>query len=145
MIFFKCYDSLLQVPFCEDESVQLFRVAFFRRDFLQNPYFRILHAYYCGKVYHLGTVTFYFNDCRVWTNKAGLLLHGRARLGCVSKGSWLGPQHGLTEPLQSQCKRVLSQYRMTRVLLCTPAKVKSYSFYMTTYLGYYCQNFSQSL
>jgi hypothetical protein len=34
-----CYDSLLQVPFCEDESVQLFRVAFFRTDFLQNPYF----------------------------------------------------------------------------------------------------------
>ena len=34
-----CYDSLLQVPFCEDESVQLFRVAFFRSDFLQNPYF----------------------------------------------------------------------------------------------------------
>ena len=37
--FFKCYDSLIQVPFCEDESVQLFRVAFFRRDFFQNPYF----------------------------------------------------------------------------------------------------------
>ena len=27
--------------FCEDESVQLFRVAFFQRDFLQNPYFSI--------------------------------------------------------------------------------------------------------
>ena len=39
MIFFKCYDSLVQVPFCEDESVQLFRVAFFQSDFLQNPYF----------------------------------------------------------------------------------------------------------
>ena len=39
--FFKCYDSLLQVPFCEEKSVQLFRVAFFRRDFLQNPYFKI--------------------------------------------------------------------------------------------------------
>ena len=38
-IFFKCYDSLVQVPFCEDESVQLFRVAFFRSDFFQNPYF----------------------------------------------------------------------------------------------------------
>ena len=36
-----CYDSLLQVPFCEDESVQLFRIAFFRSDFLQNPYFRV--------------------------------------------------------------------------------------------------------
>ena len=24
----ECYDLLLQVPFCEDESVQLFRVAF---------------------------------------------------------------------------------------------------------------------
>jgi hypothetical protein len=34
-----CYDLLLQVPFCEDESVQLFRVAFCRSDFLQNPYF----------------------------------------------------------------------------------------------------------
>ena len=38
-IFFKCYDSLVQVPFSEDESVQLFRVAFFRSDFFQNPYF----------------------------------------------------------------------------------------------------------
>ena len=36
-----CYDSLLQVPFCEEKSVQLFRVAFFQSDFLQNPYFRI--------------------------------------------------------------------------------------------------------
>ena len=36
------YDSILHVPFCEDESVQLFRVAFFRRDFFQNPYFRLL-------------------------------------------------------------------------------------------------------
>ena len=26
--------------FCEEESVQLFRVAFFRNDFLQNPYFK---------------------------------------------------------------------------------------------------------
>ena len=33
-----CYDLLLQVPFCKDESVQLFRVAFCRSDFLQNPY-----------------------------------------------------------------------------------------------------------
>ena len=44
MNFFKCYDSLLQVPFCEDESVQLFRVAFFRSDFLQNPYFSDLKS-----------------------------------------------------------------------------------------------------
>ena len=29
----------LQVPFGEEKSVQLFRVAFFRSDFLQNPYF----------------------------------------------------------------------------------------------------------
>ena len=29
----------MQVPFCEDECVQLFRVAFFRIDFFQNPYF----------------------------------------------------------------------------------------------------------
>ena len=36
---FKCYDSLVQVPFCEEKSVQLFRVAFFQKDFLQNPYF----------------------------------------------------------------------------------------------------------
>ena len=28
--------------FCEDESVQLFRVAFCRSDFLQNPYFSLL-------------------------------------------------------------------------------------------------------
>ena len=39
IFFFECYDSLVQVPFCEDENVQLFRVAFFRRDFFQNPYF----------------------------------------------------------------------------------------------------------
>ena len=43
--FIKCYDSLVQVPFREDESVQLFRVAFFRSDFLLNPYFnRLLHC-----------------------------------------------------------------------------------------------------
>ena len=36
MIFFKCFDSLLQVPFCEDESVQLFRVAFF-----EGPFYKI--------------------------------------------------------------------------------------------------------
>ena len=34
-----CYDLLLHVPFSEDESVQLFRVAFCRSDFFQNPYF----------------------------------------------------------------------------------------------------------
>ena len=34
-----CYDSLLQVPFYEEKSVRLFRVAFFRSDFLKNPYF----------------------------------------------------------------------------------------------------------
>ena len=36
----------LQVPFCEEKSVQLVRVAFFRSDFLQNPYLNrliILH------------------------------------------------------------------------------------------------------
>ena len=37
--FFQMYDSLVEVPFCEEKSVQLFRVAFFRSDFLQNPYF----------------------------------------------------------------------------------------------------------
>ena len=31
--------STIQVPFCDEKSVQLFRVAFFRSDFLQNPYF----------------------------------------------------------------------------------------------------------
>ena len=30
----------LQVPFCEEKSVQLVRVAFFRSDFLQNKYFK---------------------------------------------------------------------------------------------------------
>ena len=29
----------LQVPFGEEKSVQLFRVAFFRSNFIQNPYF----------------------------------------------------------------------------------------------------------
>ena len=41
----KCNSELLQVPFCEDESVQLFRVAFFRSDFLQKPYFSIPHFF----------------------------------------------------------------------------------------------------
>ena len=41
-----CYDLLLQVPFCEDESFQLFRVAFFRRDFFQNPYFNHQFGFY---------------------------------------------------------------------------------------------------
>ena len=41
-IWIVCYDLLLQVPFCEDEIVQLFRVAFCRSDFLQNPYFSFL-------------------------------------------------------------------------------------------------------
>ena len=36
-IFLHCI--VLQVPFCEEKSVQLVRVAFFRSDFLQNPYF----------------------------------------------------------------------------------------------------------
>ena len=36
-----CYDSLQQVPFREEKSVQLFRAAFFRRDFFQNPYFKV--------------------------------------------------------------------------------------------------------
>ena len=34
----------LQVPFCEEKSVQLVRVAFFRSDFLQNSYFRTIHS-----------------------------------------------------------------------------------------------------
>ena len=33
------YDSLVQVPFCEEKSVKLLIVEFFRRDFFQNPYF----------------------------------------------------------------------------------------------------------
>ena len=32
-------DATLQVPFCDEKSVQLVRVASFRSDFLQNPYF----------------------------------------------------------------------------------------------------------
>ena len=28
------------LPFCEEKSVQLVRVAFFRSDFLQNPYYK---------------------------------------------------------------------------------------------------------
>ena len=31
----------IQVPFCEEKSVQLVRAAFFRSDLLQNPYFKI--------------------------------------------------------------------------------------------------------
>ena len=33
--------STIQVPFCEEKSVQLVRVAFFRSDFLQNPYYSL--------------------------------------------------------------------------------------------------------
>ena len=51
--FFKCYDSLVQVPFFEDESVQLFRVAFFQSDFLQNPYFRWADSYLVGQLNNL--------------------------------------------------------------------------------------------
>ena len=29
------------IPLCEEKSVQLFRVAFFRSDFFKNPYFRL--------------------------------------------------------------------------------------------------------
>ena len=36
--FFKCYDSLVQVPFCEEKRVQLLRVACFQSDYFQNPY-----------------------------------------------------------------------------------------------------------
>ena len=36
--------SNVKLPFCEEKSVQLVRVAFFRSDFLQNPYFRISHS-----------------------------------------------------------------------------------------------------
>ena len=37
--FFDGTAIVLKVPLCEEKSVQLFRVAFFRSDFLQNPYF----------------------------------------------------------------------------------------------------------
>ena len=33
-----------QVPYCEEKSVQLVKVAFFRSDFLQNPYFKEVHV-----------------------------------------------------------------------------------------------------
>ena len=32
---------VLQVPFCDEKNVQLVRVASYRSDFLQNPYFRL--------------------------------------------------------------------------------------------------------
>ena len=41
MDFVKSHFGKMQVPFCEEKSVQLVRVAFFRSDFLQNPYFRV--------------------------------------------------------------------------------------------------------
>ena len=34
---------VLQVPFCDEKSVQLVRHASFRSDFLQNPYFSNNH------------------------------------------------------------------------------------------------------
>ena len=45
--FFKCYDSLVQVPFCEDESVQLFKVAFFPKGLLSKSI-----------LYHLDSLNF---------------------------------------------------------------------------------------
>ena len=45
--------TLVQVPFCEDESVQLFRVAFFRSDFLQNSYFSTLVQINCKIHFYL--------------------------------------------------------------------------------------------
>ena len=43
LIFFltAVMNSTIEVPFCDEKSVQLFRVAFFRSDFLQNPYFSL--------------------------------------------------------------------------------------------------------
>ena len=38
-------EVVLQVPLCEEKSVQLVRVAFFQSDFLQNPYFSCFFAY----------------------------------------------------------------------------------------------------
>ena len=49
---------VLQLPFREEKSVQLVRVAFFRSDFLQNPYFNDLTQ----KVSPLNT----FNDYLAW-------------------------------------------------------------------------------
>ena len=37
----RCPCSSIQVPFCGEKSVLLFRVAFFQSDCLQNPYFRL--------------------------------------------------------------------------------------------------------
>ena len=39
---------VLQVPFCEEKSVQLVRVASFRSDFLQNPYFSWSSLFWSG-------------------------------------------------------------------------------------------------
>jgi len=36
----------IQVPFCDEKSVQLVRGASFRNDFLQNPYFNALSFYW---------------------------------------------------------------------------------------------------
>ena len=42
------HDTLVQIPFCEEKSVQLVRVASFQSDFLQNLYFR--KSTFCQKV-----------------------------------------------------------------------------------------------
>ena len=48
MLKYGCIE--LQLPFCEEKSVQLVRVAFFRSDFLQNPYCRAAQKY-CEKTF----------------------------------------------------------------------------------------------
>ena len=78
--------STIQVPFCEEKSVQLFRVAFFWSDFLQNPYFSsIMEWNFVFKgptVYNLAIKTLALENklmhrsVSVWSKvlKAGILL-----------------------------------------------------------------------
>ena len=39
--------DFVQVPSYDEKSVQIFRIAFFRSDFLQNPYFSRNRIYQC--------------------------------------------------------------------------------------------------
>ena len=43
-------ENVSKVPSCDEKSVQLVRVASFRSDFLQNPYFRsVIYKISCPK------------------------------------------------------------------------------------------------
>ena len=66
--FFLQQKGTIQVPFCEEKSVQLVRVAFFRSDFLQNPYFSV-HLFNIGWTTKTFLAIFNFFGIGIWKLK----------------------------------------------------------------------------